>query len=264
MNCTEHPQESISGTCDRCGNFVCRLDSEVQPGGRTICFGCRDGHGAVDWLRDFKMELWGKRDGYAWLFGGIGVVYSCIVIAILIRMVIASPGTLAALVPVFLFAGLAGVQVAYFFGKAWAREAIIVIPLLACFVNIAVVASSGGAGSGGAPLFGIILPLVAYFDTRNKLFFKLDVPEEKLLKLWDVTRNNQLARTGFAASIIGLIVPGISLIALVCSLVGYSRVNPDSVPPIGKKGYAIAGLVISTIGILLWGTMLAVGALGGL
>jgi hypothetical protein len=106
-----------------------------------------------------------------------------------------------------------------------------------------------------------VLPIAAYFDTRNKLFFKIDVPEAKLLKLWDRMRNNVIASTGLALGVLGLLVPGAGIFGLVCSLIGLSRVNPKAEPPIGKRGHAIAGIVLSVIGTLLWGGLIAAGAL---
>jgi hypothetical protein len=258
MNCTAHPQEPISGTCDRCGNFVCRLDSERDPSGRTICADCRTVHGTADWLEKFRLELWGKRDAYAWLFGALGLIYTAVAIGISLSAL--SSGASGAFVVVGMFFVLGAVQAAYFFRQRWARIAIIVIPVLVCFANIGIMAAVPGARPNGMPLFGVILPLAAYFDTRNKLFFKIEVPETKLLKLWDTLRNNQLARTGFACGLLGLLIPGLGVIGLICSIVGLRRVNPDAVPPIGKKGYAIAGIILSGMGILLWAALFVFGA----
>ncbi len=38
-------------------------------------------------------------------------------------------------------------------------------------------------------------------------------------------------------------------------MIGLARVNPDARPPIGRKGMAIAGLVLSGVGIALWATL---------
>ena len=262
MNCTEHPLEPISGTCDRCGNFVCRLDSDVQPNGRTLCVECKKLHGEVDWLRNFKLELWGKRDAYAWLFGGLGFLYVAIAFATALVGVLGGAPSTATGVLLAVLVGMGGVQIAYFFGQRWAREAMIILPLISCFANVALATAATGGSPNGTPIFGIILPLAAYFDTRNKLFFKIDVPDDKLLKLWDRLRNNQLARTGFACGLLGLLIPGLGVIGLVLSLIGLARVNPDAVPPVGKKGYAIAGIVLSAIGTVLWAVVIIMAAIG--
>jgi hypothetical protein len=34
------------------------------------------------------------------------------------------------------------------------------------------------------------------------------------------------------------------------------RVDPSAYPPIGRKGYAIAGIVLGALGTLVWGTVL--------
>ena len=255
MDCQRHPGEPIAGTCDRCGNFVCRLDAEVQSSGRTICADCR-AHGEVDWLQAFKMEYWGKRDGYAWLFG-IGAILNSLGAFVLVMSAARSPAAnlpgLALIVGVV--SVVAGIQVAYFFGLRFARAAIIGVTLAAFVLGM-------NAGQPNPLAFlGLLVALGAYYDTRNRLFFKIDVPEEKVKKLWDRYRNNQAAQAGLMCGVVGLIVPGVAVAGLLCSLIGLARVDPTKVPPIGKKAHAIAGLICSVIGNGLWGTVLVMALL---
>ncbi|WP_257459184.1 hypothetical protein [Archangium lipolyticum] len=48
---------------------------------------------------------------------------------------------------------------------------------------------------------------------------------------------------------------------LVCSIIGLRRVNPNAHPPIGRKGQAIAGIVLGTVGCLIWGGVLVLSLL---
>src|SRR5262249_34732066 len=61
-----------------------------------------------------------------------------------------------------------------------------------------------------------VLPLAigiaAIRSVRNKLFFRLDVSERELRKLWDVMRNNPHARYAFWLSLLGLVLAGLSLV----------------------------------------------------
>jgi hypothetical protein len=66
---------------------------------------------------------------------------------------------------------------------------------------------------------------------------------------------------GLNAAIVGLLIPGVSLIGLACCLMGLSRVDPKATPPIGRRGMAIAGTILSVIGIAGWTTLIAVSAL---
>jgi len=261
MNCTRHPAEAVTGTCDRCGDFVCRLDSGAPASGGTLCAPCRERFGGEDWLRAFKMELWGKRDGYAWFFGAVGFLYSALIFVD--QLADASRGLSAAAAGgLVASAGIGGVQLAYFLGRPWARRAIIVIPLIALAAQLVMMSNTTGDPTlAGLTLVSVVLPAVAYFDSRNKLFFKIDIPDEKLRKLWDLLRNNSIARTGLMCGILGLLVPGVGLIGLICSLVGLSRVDPSATPPIGKKGYAIAGILVSGLTTLFWGAVLVATAL---
>jgi len=48
---------------------------------------------------------------------------------------------------------------------------------------------------------------------------------------------------------------------LACSIYGLTRVNPTAHPPIGRKGQAVAGIILGALGVVEWGGFL-VAALG--
>jgi hypothetical protein len=88
-------------------------------------------------------------------------------------------------------------------------------------------------------------------DTRNRLFFKVDVPREKLKKAWDLYCNNTIARVGFLLGIFSMLLCPLAVFGLPCSIVGLRRVNPQAHPPIGRKGQAIAGIVFNSVGLAI-------------
>jgi hypothetical protein len=98
----------------------------------------------------------------------------------------------------------------------------------------------------------LLMSISIYNDTRNKLFFKVEMPRETLRKAWHLYKNNAVARAGLMLGVLGLFFPGVGLIALVCSGIGLRNVDPDAQPPIGRKGQAIAGLVLGAVGCLFW------------
>jgi hypothetical protein len=167
--------------------------------------------------------------------------------------------------------GMVGVGVCYWLGMRWARRVYVISSVAFGFLMAAVGASMGGKAMGRGeasalvPMLmlvgiGVMMMLVALFihyDTLNQLFFKVEVPREKLQKAWNRYMNNRMARMGFALGLLGLTIPGLGLVALVCSFIGLRRVDPNAYPPIGRKGHAIAGLVLGTVGCLFWGWRLA-------
>lgn len=237
--CPAHEGESVVGTCDRCGNFVCRLDSTAQEG-RRYCLPCTRKYD-VDWLDAFRRELWGRRDGWAYFYGIFGTLGYAGTAAFTATASFVRPPPYAELFALCL-AGMA-VNVAYFFRARWARIAVVALPL-AWPVLL--------GSSPLSPVIPMLIGLAAYQDARSRLFFKIDVPEEKIRKIYDIYRNNQLARLGFTLALIGILVPGFALAALPCSIVGLRRVDPNARPPVGRKGHAIAGIALSILGILGW------------
>ena len=152
-------------------------------------------------------------------------------------------------------------DVSYFFGASWARTGIVVMPLV--FGAVSGLANRG-AGIGLSvvlpTLVSVAIAAAAYRSPRNKLFFKLDVTRDELQRTWDLYRNNQAVRTGLILSFLGLL-PFVSFLSLFLSILGLARVNPDARPPIGRQGQAIAGIVLSLLGILWTVFVLVIGTI---
>ena len=65
-----------------------------------------------------------------------------------------------------------------------------------------------------AGLWPLVITAAISQDTRNKLFFKIEVPRKKLWKAWHMLQDNPLARIGFSLSFVGLIAFPVAAVAL--------------------------------------------------
>jgi hypothetical protein len=195
----------------------------------------------VDYLEAFRLKYWGKRDVWAWLIG-LGVPFTLLGLASTLTRGawLAVPGQLASII----------VGAAFFLGHPWARWGGFIIFGL----NMLRAFAPGPASRAAFLVVGVIGALIwvaIIQSTLNKLFFKLDVSRHQLQKAWDLYANNTLARSGYLFGLLSLLVWPLGAIALPLSIAGLLRVDPNATPPIGRKGQAIAGIVCSSIGLLL-------------
>lgn len=247
--CFVHQEEPALGTCARCGTFFCARDHRTV-GDKEYCAACA-ARPEVDYLEAFRLKYWGKRDAWAWLvaFGAI--------INLLLGFQLLASGAENLLFAIIAFAS-AAVGACFWAGLPFARPALCLVPIISLLVGVVT--------QGGRPFVSGVLPivitLIIYNDTRNKLFFREQVSPEALRKAWDLYANNPVARAGFLLGILGILLPILAPAALVCSIIGWRRANPAAHPPIGRKGQAIAGIVLGSIGIL-WGlTLMGIMVLG--
>jgi hypothetical protein len=247
--CFVHPEEAALGTCSRCGTFFCAQDRRTV-GNKDYCASCAM-RPEVDYLEAFRLKYWGKRDGWAWLVGFGAVINFIFGLQLLASD---SENLLFAIISL----SSAAVGACFWAGLPFARVALCLVPIVSMLVGI-VTQGALGFVSGVLP---ILITLVIYNDTRNKLFFREEVPPEALQKAWELYSNNPVARAGFMLSILGILAPFLAPVALVCSIIGLRRVNPAAHPPIGRKRQAIAGIVLGSIGIL-WGLVLLITVAGG-
>jgi hypothetical protein len=240
--CFLHPEEPALGTCTRCGTFFCAQDRRTV-GDKDYCASCA-ARPEVDYLEAFRLKYWGKRDGWAWLVA-LGAL-----INLIFGLQLLASGAENLLFAIIALSS-AAVGVCFWAGLPFARLALCFVPIVSMLVG-AVTQGAQAVVSGVLP---IIITLVIYNDTRNKLFFREEVPPEALQKAWHLYSNNRIARAGFMLSIFGILLPILAPVALVCSIIGLRRVDPAAHPPIGRKGQAIAGIVLGSIGIV-WGLTL--------
>jgi hypothetical protein len=242
--CQSHPEQPALGACARCGGFYCREDHEIVEG-KVYCSACA-GRPDVDYLEGFRLKYWGRRDTWTWMVGLGALVNLGLGLFLLSN---GNPDVL--LIGLFSLAS-AAVGACFWWGLPWARQAFLFVPVVSLLIGVA----TGGASAVVRGMVPIGITYSIYNSTRNKLFFKQEVSREALKTAWDLYMNNTMARAGFLLGFMGLLVPGVGLIALLCSVLGLRRVNPDAHPPIGRKGMAIAGIVLGAVGSLGWGAFL--------
>ncbi|HVY61883.1 MAG TPA: hypothetical protein VHF22_09530 [Planctomycetota bacterium] len=240
--CPLHPAETILGACERCGDFVCGLDSVVKDGKR-ICARC--GERESDWLEGYRQQLWGKRDSFAAFYGGLVPVFAALGAFGLAR----EPLDARSIAGLAICALAIANGIAYLGRARIARWGAAVLPLalpalasdpreLAPAVAWTVILLVAGAG-------GLL-------NVRNRLSFRIPVTDKALRRDWEVYANNPRARSAFLGSFLGLLIPGVALFTLGGAIWGLMCVDPTAHPPIGRRRQAIAGIAISAIGIVGW------------
>ncbi|GEL69437.1 hypothetical protein [Myxococcus virescens] len=266
--CALHPDALAGATCQRCGSFVC-TECTTWVMGRMYCPACAV-RPEVNYLEAFRLKLWGRRDASAWLVVGVTELLLFLALGALMA------GTFGLALA---FLASAGVGLAFFLGMRWARLGLLAVPLLAMLLT---------ALSTGAPALMFFVPLMVavniFRDTRSRLFFRLEVPERELRRLWDLRVNNPLARhalsLGVGSLLLLVLTPLLSLLgegfvlsflfmamtmamamlALVLGAVALRRVDPEARPPIGRRWEALGamGLALAslTFGFMLHGQRL--------
>ncbi|WP_163783791.1 hypothetical protein [Myxococcus vastator] len=257
--CALHPDALAGATCQRCGSFVCTACTTWVMG-RMYCPPCAV-RPEVNYLETFRLRLWGRRDVSAWLVVGVTELLLFLALGALVRREFGL--ALACLAS-------AGVGLAFFLGMRWARLGLLAIPLLAMLMT---------APSLGAPALVFFVPLMVavniFRDTRSRLFFRLDVPERELRRLWDLRVNNPLARHALSLSVGSLFLPvfapllslfgggsaltfifaAMAMLALILGVVALRRVDPEARPPIGRRWEALGAVCLALATLTLWGTL---------
>jgi hypothetical protein len=253
-HCAQHPDRVAINSCSRCGAFFCAEDArEVE--GKLYCETCA-ARPDVDWLEALRLKYWGKRDVWAWLVGAWAAFAALEFVSSLWTLAwhglgSVGPAWTQAVADLVMESCLVAIGVCFWSGLSWARVALPLLELIRVFLG------SFRMGLLGAvfPALGLALSIGIYADVRNELFFRVPVSSARLKRWWHRYADNYVARTGFQFALAGLILPPLAPIALLCSAIGLTRVNPSAHPPIGRKQQAIAGLVLGVLGTL-WGLAL--------
>ncbi|RYZ34630.1 MAG: DUF4190 domain-containing protein [Myxococcaceae bacterium] len=246
--CAVHPEVLAGGTCSRCGAFVCADCVRFPLGeGRIFCVACSK-RPEVDYLEAFRLEHWGRRDSWAWT---VGMMTLALLLGVFVSLASGRPLSRTDLL--FAALGLAAVPVggAFFLGKPWARHALVATPVVLASVAFFL----APAFRVDSLTFGALFLFVAiqiHRDVRNRLFFRLPVTPGVLAAMWNRLRNNPTARHAFHFGLSSVFMPLLSPVAVVCGVVGLMRVNTRAHPPIGRRGQAIAGIVLGVVSPLLW------------
>lgn len=254
--CPKHPGAPAVATCRRCGTFVCAADLALLDGAK-FCQDCA-ARPDVDYLEAFRLKYWGQRDAWAWFFG-VSAVLNLLLGGGMVAGTLADPKASNGLWGVNLMLGgalvaWAVISGAFWAGARWSRPALLFV---VGALGLAQVLVAGPAG-----LVALIFPLLivgsALINVRTKLFFKMNAPRDQLKKQWALLHDNVIARNAFTLGFAGLAIPIFAPLALVMGVIGVRRVDPTAYPPIGRKGYAIAGIVTGALGTLGWTVLLLV------
>src|SRR5262245_21839441 len=117
--CATHPDRPALTTCERCGAFICDLDRRLV-GTQVFCETCAT-RPEIDYLEQFRLKYWGKRDAWGWLFGVGALLILLWAFSTVFR---GQPGI--ALIFVVSSAG----ATCYFLGLSWARGLVFLPPVL--------------------------------------------------------------------------------------------------------------------------------------
>jgi hypothetical protein len=263
--CALHPEQAASGICERCGSYYCGTCSKALAG-KTLCASCLALPG-LDYLAEARAKAWGKRDGWIWyfgLFGSFGTFAQAL-------GAIATADWLAALVSAFAM----GLFVAYFMQKPWSRKALFAViptygfnsfremgPLLPGGTDAAAWGAAAAVATFSMGMVALFLA-AAYYSTRNRLAFKLEVSNEALARYYDSYLSNPSARRAIAYGIASLIVVPLAPVAIVFAVLAARRADPKAWPPRKGRGLAIAGAICALVSIIAWsGVFLGLANLG--
>ena len=242
-------ESAPAAACSRCGTFV-TAESLKLIDAKVYCLTCAV-RPDVDYLEAFRLKHWGKRDLWAWLVAIGGALNLLMVAAILIdgswlegQTPKASAVTIGTSITSALVAG------AFFAGRKWARIGLLA-NLLASTTLQVVVAEQPFLAAFPGLLIGTLVAVAILGDTRNQLFFKLEVSRGQLRKAWDLYANNSIARMGYMLAILSILIWPLGVVALPLSLVGLSRVAPQAMPPVGRKWQAVTGVIVGGITTLV-------------
>jgi len=235
--CATHPEHAASGTCARCGGFFCAACRQLVLY-KVYCASCAQ-RPDINYLELFRRKLWGKRDSSAWTMGTWGVMLAVFTMAMLVRRQYMSALALGA---------CAGLCVAFFLRMPWARVALISTSLSLCVVSVLLKERP----AVGPLALTFIFSLIAYRNTRSQLFFRLEVPIPRLQRLWHLRENNPIARNALSFAAGGLIIPLFAPVAITLGVIGLRRVNPQAMPPVGRRADAIAAIGLGVLAIAGW------------
>ncbi|MFP2925349.1 DUF4190 domain-containing protein [Pyxidicoccus sp. 3LG] len=247
--CAVHPEELAAATCQRCGGFVCTACTTWVMGS-LYCASCA-ARPEVNYLDEFRRQLWGRRDSGAYLVGaGTLLLAVGTVTSLAIGDVASALGMLAA----------TGVGVCFFLGMRWARYVLPFVPLGLGF--------QAAPELGFSPVWLFVIPFVIslqlLLDTRSRLFFRMDVSEKALRRLWELRVNNPLARHALSLGVSAVFLPLLAPFAIVLGFMALRRVDLQARPPIGRRGQALAGIVLGVGALLAWALLFGPRLMGGL
>jgi hypothetical protein len=234
--CPQHPDRPSTFSCDRCGSFAC-AEEQQRAQGLLVCEACF-ARPELSWLELWRRRVEGTRDLWTW--------YEAAFIPVHVGLAVwLSMGGLYGPAVIELLA--AGLSVPFVRGRDWARPMLLLgVPVLRGLTLTVVLGLSG--------FLMALLPLVVsagiYRDPRNQLFFRLPLTDKELASAWELHGNNVAARVGASVALLSFLFPPLLVLwplTFAACVYGLTQVDPKATPPIGRRGSAIAGLVLCVL-----------------
>jgi hypothetical protein len=197
----------------------------------------------VNYLEVLRQRFWGRRDEWAWGVGAGSLLLLALALAVL-------PGRhwLLALC----LAAWAALGFAFFLGLPWARPGLLAAPGVLAVIGVPL----AGLWVLGPLFVAFSWALSIYQDPRNQLFFRRELPADKLQRLWHRHVNNPLARHALSLGVLSFMMPLAAPVAMTCGIVALQRVNPSATPPIGRRGQALLAIGLAVGAGVLWATVI--------
>jgi hypothetical protein len=250
--------------CEHCGDFVCERCLHEVAGARYCRVCIADGR-VSGWLSGLRAELTGRRDGWAWLVLAASTLYLGLDL-IVRRDELRGGSPDAALLVVAGAIVWLGAATLFWAGIRTGRIALLLAPAARALTESLAATGRSPTLVLGEALVGTVLALVILVDTRNRLFFSLEVDDDDLRAL-ALDLSNPWARASVAAVLaLWLAVPlmgelhsrvvlsalfAMAVIALGCGLIGLRHIDPAARPPVGGRSSAIGGSVLAAAWIAL-------------
>lgn len=255
--CEQHPGALVVGACARCGAFICDVDKTLV-GARYYCPTCA-ARPDVNWLDQLRQRWLGVRDGWCWVFLGLAALEVLAFVAFTADLVselstgrgASRHGLLERVPALTLLAAEAALHATFLLGKRWSRWAIGVVPILGGVLALA----QDQLGVAVFWFLPLALAATVWSDTRNRLFFRLAVPDSELRKYHDKNLDNPMAQWGARLAAVGLVVPFVGLFGAVLGAIGLSRVDPTALPPVGKRFLAVFAIATGFLETLFFAFM---------
>jgi hypothetical protein len=257
VRCEWHPDEFITGACARCGVFLCAKE-QVLVGAKAYCAACA-ARPEVSWLEQLRAKWLGVKDGWCWMFLGLSVLELVAFVAFTGDLVhelasgrwapsVRLPERVPALT---LLATMTALHASFLTGRKWIRWSIGVVPVVGGVVALV-------QDQVGVAVFWVLLFMfaaTAWTDTRNKLFFRLHVPDAELQRYHARNLDNPAAQWAGRIAALGLFIPFAGLVAIVLGVVGLSQVNPAASPPVGKRWLGVFAIAVGLLETAFFGAI---------
>jgi hypothetical protein len=245
--CAQHPERSAAACCERCGAFHCR-EEQRELEGKFFCGPCA-ARPEFDPLAEVRQRYWGRLSGGAVFVGLVGLTEGLLALGTVLELPLLGAAMLIS----------AGLKFQFFTGRPrWVRLVVPLTPFLmaAGFMVHELLRTRDPDALARHLGASLLSALFAFFflgavaiSPITRLFFKIEVPRPALNKIWKRHQRSPIARQALGMAIIGLFLPVLVPISAGLAVYGLVRKNPEAFPPVGRRGFAVAALVLNALSL---------------